>query len=364
MQYTVTSGVYTVDMTYVKLSGEWIELAASGSEVEANPQGSATDTLNKIDIDGTIYSIGGGGEILETVFTGSASTNAWASPLVFDGFDLSNYITLYITGFYQGSSREWEIIVNNIPTCDASGNGAIQLEGEVYYGRIDDTFYMFVSTGYRLTITKIQGLRQSGGGGNVDDVYVNGTSVLDSDKIAQITSYKEVTQAEYDALPASKLTDNVLYCIKDQATADTTVAPVIYSEEEREVGVWTDGKPLYQTTVHTGALIKDTSWHQIAHNINNIDKVISATGTVWDNVNQAYPFPAYRPGYQYGICLDVTTTYIEYIQNWLDTSPDSYVTIYYTKTTDQPGSGKWAPRGVPAVILANALTSLGKHLPP
>lgn len=55
-----------------------------------------------------------------------------------------------------------------------------------------------------------------GGGGNVDDVEVNGVSVLDPvTKIAEITSYKEVTQAEYDALPSSKESDGVAYFVKD-----------------------------------------------------------------------------------------------------------------------------------------------------
>lgn len=53
------------------------------------------------------------------------------------------------------------------------------------------------------------------GGGNVDDVEVNGVSVVDGNKVAKITSYKEVTQAEYDALPATKLTDGIAYFIKD-----------------------------------------------------------------------------------------------------------------------------------------------------
>lgn len=59
-----------------------------------------------------------------------------------------------------------------------------------------------------------------GGGGNVDDVNVNGVSVVDSNRVAQIKSYKEVTQSEYDALPQSKLTDGVLYCIKDAGGGD------------------------------------------------------------------------------------------------------------------------------------------------
>ena len=124
--------------------------------------------------------------------------------------------------------------------------------------------------------------------------------------------------------------------------------PVCYSEEEREIGCWTDGKPLYQTTIHTGTLTKDGNWHSIAHNIPNIDKIILCTGTVYAADNTAYFMPNYRPGLTQGICLDATTTNIEYIQNWLDSSPDSYVTLQYTKTTDQPGSGSWTPQEIPA----------------
>jgi len=59
---------------------------------------------------------------------------------------------------------------------------------------------------------------QSGGGGTGDvvDVEVNGTSVVDpTTKVAEITSYEEVTQSEYDALPSSKLTNGIAYFIKD-----------------------------------------------------------------------------------------------------------------------------------------------------
>jgi hypothetical protein len=61
-----------------------------------------------------------------------------------------------------------------------------------------------------------ENLGGGGGSGNVDDVEVNGVSVLDtSDHVAKITSYKEVTQAEYDALPSSKESDGVAYFVKD-----------------------------------------------------------------------------------------------------------------------------------------------------
>ena len=59
-------------------------------------------------------------------------------------------------------------------------------------------------------------LDQGGGGGDVMDVEVNGTSVVDPiTKVAEITSYEEVTQSEYEALPSSKLTNGIAYFIKD-----------------------------------------------------------------------------------------------------------------------------------------------------
>ena len=76
----------------------------------------------------------------------------------------------------------------------------------------------------------------------VTDVEVNGQSVLDN-KVAKVVSYKEVTEAEYNALPASKLSDGILYAIKDSVGAQEGFPPLIYSDEERQVGVWRDGRP-------------------------------------------------------------------------------------------------------------------------
>ena len=67
-------------------------------------------------------------------------------------------------------------------------------------------------------------------GGKVQDVYENGESVVDpTDKIARIHGHKEVTQAQYDALPSSKLTDGIMYCIKD---ADFSAEDVPYDNSD------------------------------------------------------------------------------------------------------------------------------------
>ena len=78
------------------------------------------------------------------------------------------------------------------------------------------------TTGTKIAEIDINGTSQDvyaptggGGGGNVNDVLVNGVSVVDGNGDAQITSYKEVTQAQYDALPSTKESDGVAYFIKD-----------------------------------------------------------------------------------------------------------------------------------------------------
>lgn len=189
-------------------------------------------------------------------------------------------------------------------------------------------------------------------GGNVDDVKVNGTSVVDANKVAQIKSYKEVTLAEYNALPASKTSDGVLYCIKDAGGADE-FPPLIYSLEEREVGVWTDGKPLYQKTIHI-TTIPGNNMVEVPHGISNIDKIVDIKGvlhvkTSIDSANSFTPIPRVQDNSStQNLGIDVYNTNVRlkargydlaYVFDYAD------VTICYTKTTDSAGSGTWNTDG-------------------
>lgn len=62
-------------------------------------------------------------------------------------------------------------------------------------------------------------------GGNVEDVMVNGISVVDANHVAQIKSYKEITQAEYDALTPAEKNNGTLYAITDgQGGGGSTVS--------------------------------------------------------------------------------------------------------------------------------------------
>ena len=182
------------------------------------------------------------------------------------------------------------------------------------------------------------------GGGNVDDVNVNGVSVVDANKVAQVFTHKEVTRAQYDALPDSKYSDGIIYCIKDSGSAnDSFFSPIIYSLAEREVGVWTDGKPLYEKTFDF-TLVNNTSAGEAnyPHNIQNVDKIFVAT--VSSGCNS--PRPTAGSMYEIGVFCGQTVIRVE-------TGKDRHterivVTLRYTKTTDNPGTGKWATNGVPA----------------
>lgn len=120
-----------------------------------------------------------------------------------------------------------------------------------------------------------------GGSGDVLDVEVNGVSVVDGNKVAKITSYKEVTQTQYDALPATKLTDGIAYFVKD---APNNIFS--FSTNEEIVGTWITGKPVYQKTYNIGNITVPAPGSSIYGSIDadTTKELINAFGTFkWNN---------------------------------------------------------------------------------
>ncbi len=190
-----------------------------------------------------------------------------------------------------------------------------------------------------------------GGSGNVDDVEVNGVSVLDPvTKIAEITSYEEVTQAEYNALPDDKLSDGIAYFIKDSVNGADGFPPLIYSFEERQVGVWADGKPLYQKTISKNNIDMGNNagtYTSIPHGISDFDFCVDLE-IICPRLNisakdQLREFANFK--------ADATNVFCAWGTNYYSRAVDRYwyITILYTKTTDVAGSGDWTPSGASAV---------------
>ena len=110
-------------------------------------------------------------------------------------------------------------------------------------------------------------------------------------------------------------------------------APVIYSDEERCIGVWRDNKPLYQKTIDCGTLPNSSS--KTISTPSNLENLVDAFGFAYslsDATNQRLvPFSA---GGTNDIRVDLRSSIITIttFSNW--SGYTGYLTIQYTKTTD------------------------------
>ena len=160
---------------------------------------------------------------------------------------------------------------------------------------------------------------------------------------------------------ASYSSDYTVYGILTRTT-HSKFQPVIYSTEEREVGVWKDGKPLYQKTLVVPSVGSVGSSLVTPITINDIpfDFVTVIDANIYDvNDKRWYPLSSLMKSAGARIFI---SPYLNKDANpvvfyaSLFTGGDTFsnlgdfnVTIQYTKSTDTAGSGTWTPQGVPAV---------------
>ena len=106
-----------------------------------------------------------------------------------------------------------------------------------------------------------------------------------------------------------------------------------YSTDEQVVGVWVDGKPIYQKTVYC-AVGSDARTN---HDISNVGQIISVSALTIpaSNVSRTIPF-AYSADstWNCGISILSDTIRIQAGTNYASAHQNAYVTIQYTKTTD------------------------------
>ena len=117
------------------------------------------------------------------------------------------------------------------------------------------------------------------------------------------------------------------------------IQPVIYSDEERCIGVWRDGKPLYQKTWYfqNDMRMIQTGWTSLGIDVSslNIDEIT-------DNQAQSYS----SQSFSISVWNDSGT--LKAMNDKSNINIGS-VTLRYTKTTDTAGDGDWTPSGVKAV---------------
>lgn len=179
--------------------------------------------------------------------------------------------------------------VNDIPIED--GNIIVTKDGSI-----------FIDYG-----TERKEIKSSGGSADYDSLPVG--SVIDFDGDTVPTGYKEVTD------------------------------PKAYSTEERVVGTWTDGRPVYQkcfsaTNLATGLI-------SIKHNISNLDILVNGYGSFVrnDNVKGIIPYISTTDiTYNFAINdINATTLYLTVGTKLTGSSlgiKNAYIILEYTKSTN------------------------------
>lgn len=130
----------------------------------------------------------------------------------------------------------------------------------------------------------------------------------------------------------------------------TILAPMIYSTEEREVGVWVDDKPLYQKTFDlSNQSLTDNNWNNGILGTTGIS-IKSYKGYFNLGTGALFPYEYYRNnGEFFTVVTDVNASDINVRPNMNAGTPvyAGVVTIWYTKDSDVAGSGSYGSLGVP-----------------
>lgn len=168
---------------------------------------------------------------------------------------------------------------------------------------------------------------------------------LDGDGIVEryeISGMSKLPVASTEVLGGVKVGENLIITedgtLNAEASGTSVLSPgaVIYDEQERIVGRWSDGRPVYQKTIiYEGESVSTTTSYN--HNINNLDKVVNAnviakrTGS--DNIRETYNISDNNEVARFVI----KNTTIDITFKW-DPYNILLITLQYTKTTDELNS--------------------------
>lgn len=266
---------------------------ASGSSVEPNPTGSATDTLTKLGIDGTIYGIEG---------SGGGGGN------VYGAFIDTNRVITTLTGSGSGDTFQDYTAVEDCAVIGTirGDSGAVQIDGSTVAYTSDSSETIGVC------------------------VYA---------RRGQTVSYRMNSLSTLTVYGLTFGTQNIF-------------TPQIYSTEERCVGVWIDNKPLYAKSYKIQSL-PNASAFEYSLGISDIDSV-AFLGCVVENSSVALPL-FYNASNDNQSKIQIHLSDKEAGKVIINTFGDNRssmsgtVVIQYTKTTDVAGSGSYNSLGVPMV---------------
>lgn len=431
------SGTGSTDLSKLKVGNDIYNIPSGGggTEVEANPSEPATDDLNTIKIGNTVYDIPGGGSGGSTNYgkfdcdllfvndplpspqpSGGGWTQNYVTTESIDNYDAVCLIasTDYSQTGVLGGCTKTIVLKDNYYDSSTVLSGSYT-DGRLAYVTFTDSTHISVSAwasaGYAPILYKVYGLkfenklinrsdiyseeerlvgRWTDGKplyqkttiltgsytGSVDNVsigienknvetickiscvgitsggsifpipFINASSSSDNSGFAILSSY--LINLRFGTITIAKLQFTIQYT----KTTDTPgtgptpgnliYLPALYSEEEREVGVWTDGKPIYQKTFKYSNLPTVNNWTVFDSVNSNYDELVNVIQKVQYPVSldQVMATPDLETEPRFCIKTDNKLYYYTTLS-----FQNISVTIQYTKTTDQPGSGRYLPDG-------------------
>lgn len=162
--------------TYTGIYG--VKTGGGGSSVTPNPQGTPTDTLSTLEIDGTIYNIkGGGGSVTTTeeIYKNTAGTIPDTINLT---KPINDFDIILITGF-RSNTPTWKISSFYVSSTINQGD-VIELNDDAYYAwyTVTDLSTLTKNTVQYDVIDTIYGLKFGSGGGGSGDSFITYTKTV------------------------------------------------------------------------------------------------------------------------------------------------------------------------------------------
>ena len=175
--------------------------------------------------------------------------------------------------------------------------------------------------------------------------YLNGIKVSGSG-----VPHVSLTQAEYDALSVETKNNGTIYFITDAVGGSGEFAFIqngdCYSTEERMIGCWIDGKPLYQKT-WVKTVPNQTGFFEWSDGVPSDLETVVETSYSIRNIGEQGETPWYTSASVYFDAMNSKISFY-FIGNYNAGHPLVF-TAKYTKSSDRAGSGSWTPNGMPAI---------------
>lgn len=262
----------------------------------------------------------GGNQNIATDYD-DTQTYAVGDYVIYDGL-LYKCVTAVTTAETFDPTKWTHVVVT-----DEMGSGGGGSGDTVAWTQIQQTGTKIAEININGTSQDVYAPQGSGSGGHT--IYDKDGTALTQENGLQFTGAVSVSDDSVNGRTVVDVEGGVIYL------------PTIYSEEERQVGVWRDNKPLYQKTLV----------------INNLNLNTSGTAVDITSLGVDMCCPVYEGSYYIVSGVIRGFARLEYQQPnevYLypavnRTGTTSFITLQYTKTTDTPGSGTWNTDGVPTV---------------